>query len=158
MHLFSCKVIILAFAGHIYIADIQKVETTQPMVAEIFSDCRRIKAGLLWICGTYQLEFYKWPSFAWWLQKYFTWCFRNGWIRLISCECYYYIGVDHSVFSKTLNIASHALLQNFQKIQILATGGFKLSELWCSKNHSHWMSSVVMKTAYGLYEANKKKE
>jgi hypothetical protein len=39
--------------------DMQKGATTQPLGAEIFSDCRRIKAGIMLNWGNHQLEFYE---------------------------------------------------------------------------------------------------
>ena len=83
----------------------------------------------LWLCIEFVLNiYYKWPPFAWWLRKYFTWCFRK--VSFISCN-FFYIVADHSVFSKILNAVYRALLRKFLKIQILAAKGFKLSAcLW----------------------------
>jgi hypothetical protein len=92
------------------IADMQKVAATQPLVAEIFSDCERKKAGIplnLWKLS--DIKFYELTIF--WHDDCEDTSIevsersKPAWFPIISCKYF--------------------------KIQILATEGFKLSAcLW----------------------------
>ena len=121
----------------------QKVATTRPLVAEIFSDCGRIKTGSpqnLWKSSTL---FYEWPLIFMLTAEIYQLVFQKGLNQLNFFWNVAYI----SDFSKILPVANHAILRKFLENPNFGRGRmqtFCMSGPWGPKNFTFQTNFVLL--------------